>query len=404
MAIPTLTDLCEGFETRSLTATTTTPVGTNHYRAISRSAGTTYVAGRRGGLALQLVEDGTTATNLQKDFTTTQTHCGALWFKITTAPVNDRSRMYTIADATPTQMFLFEIRSAGNGGIIEGLVGSTRGTGPAVCDGLWHKLEYKLVSSGTTWTLDWRIDGVALTQVTEGSHVATNMSRQFFGSGTASHNLTCQYDDFLGSVTADDFDSANWGRDWRIIGAYPNGEGTDVLGSTNPIVFTGAATGWECLDDAITVAPEESTYVTYTSTTTGDATNNYAEITFDDKVHPGMDIWQVMGFCFHFAAGTGANSMLARFVDGSNNTLTNMAGDVSETTLRGQRAIITAPGAGWPAGFDGIKCRVGLSGQGGTPDTNPLPRISALVLQYVVPDEAPPFDPNRSSKHLVRAR
>lgn len=401
MTAPTL-DWLEGFEHRADSAVA--PSGTAVYAVYNRAAGTTYPAGRLGGVCVQLDGDATTATYVRQDPPATTMRCFAGWFKIVANPAVDNATILLLGGPSTVIMAQFRVRTVANGGFITGRAVNAAGqTGPNVCDGAWHLLEFKLDTTTGTAALDWRVDNVAQTQST--AALATqNSDRLSFGSQTAADDTTVAWDDCIGSVTAADYDSRNWGRGgWRVVMANPSAEGTDVTGTNNVVNQAGTqgSTMWQAVDDWITGAADgNTTYLTYQSTTQGDAATNYAEVLLDDKAATANEIWGAVGNAGAISASTTASSMIVRVrdVDGSANLGDVVPGDISETTTRYMRLLLTTPASGWGSAFNNLRMRIGLS-----PDTNPLPRITAVGIQYVYPDVSyPPRVPYPFKPLLVR--
>lgn len=396
MVAPTL-DWLEGFEHRA--DTTGISSGTGIWAALTRAGGTSYIAGRLGGAAIRLVEDGTTATNVRQDIPNSAMRVLAGWFKLPSgAPSVDRSDIITVHNAGGTKVAGVSIRTSGNGSFIEAEAATgTRQQGPAITDTGWHLLELKIDVSGTTWKVDWRVDRVAQTQATQGSHTADVSATIRFGSNTAAHTATVAWDDVIGSVTGTDYDNSTYwpsssgdllSKGWIIAISTPSGEGTDVLGTTNQVRNAAGTTSnlYQEVDDWVNgaAAADTTTYVTYASTTQGDAASNYAEVALTDLPSGVAAVWAVVGNAAMTAAGNNADAMIVRVVDSAGTTLSDIVnGDVSNASnLEYYRtnALVTVPANGWLTDFNGCKIRIGLSS-----DTNPLPRASAVGLQFVYP-------------------
>ena len=381
---PTI-DYIEGFGHFADTAAVAS--GTPVYTSVNNPGGTsiTYVAGRTGGYCLDINEGGASGTNYRISLTATQQAIWGMWFCFpdSAGAANTDSRMFSIMDGSSALMAYFSSLTAG--GIrcrVGGGSGTVQDSSGTYADGSWHFLEFQFTSNGTTWTMDWRIDGVAQTQCSEGGHAATDQVVHFYGSGTAAHNAHFQLDDVIRSVTNGEYPLSQYlsSQEWAVRMKVPTGDGTHSTG-TNNVRGDGAETTnlYQKVDDWATGAVAANDYLTYTSTTTGDAASRYAEVTLANLDGDEEAIWGARALAATISAGTGSNSMRARLVDASNNTLADPCDDVSETTVRYHRVIATTPSGGWLTDFNGLKFRIGLCNL----DTNPLPRIAAVGVEYV---------------------
>jgi hypothetical protein len=316
--------------------------------------------------------------------------CG--WVKITANPVVDNATILTINNAAATTVAQLRVRTVANGGLItaRATTGVGAQNGPNICDGAWHFVELKLNTSGASAILDWRVDRVAYTQ-SSNTLASANTDRINFGSQTAAEDTTTCWDDCIGSVTAADFDNSTYWPSpffsttagYRIVMANPSAEGTDDTGTNNVVNQAGTqgSTMWQSVDDWITGAADgNTTYLTYQSTTLGDAASNWAEVLLDDKPVGISEIWAACGLAASISASTTASSMLVRVwdQDGSASLGDVVPGDISELTTKYHRLMLTTPASGWLSAFNNLRIRIGISG-----DTNPLPRITAVGIQYV---------------------
>jgi hypothetical protein len=395
--MPTLVYL-EGFESQVISEATP-PSGTGVWQSVNATTPATaftHVAGRVDGSALHIIEDGVAETDIRADTPATQTFVFHGWFRMPSgAPVLDRSGIMGINSAAGGNMVRVQVRSAANGGTVEMQTGGgTRQTSIDVTDAAWHLLEFEFDSSvvgdGTTWTVDWQVDGTAEPQTSDAGNSATNSVRLFFGSPTATHNAVVEWDDVMVSNTSADYpltDALSAGSDVYVAASNPSGNGDvtqlDVGFPSNAVVnqVPNGTNLYQSIDDWATGVADDTTYVTYSSTTTNGAASNYYGSAMDNLPADTADVWGVVGHAACFASATGGDNLTVRVVDSGGTNLGDIvAGDVSETTLRYFRSsMLTAPSGGWLTDFDGCQVRIGLSS-----DTNGNPRCSAVMLQAAV--------------------
>jgi hypothetical protein len=374
---PTLAHLV-GFESQA--DTTTNPSGTPVANARNNPTGLSFVAGRLGGFALQVVEDGVTATNWRQDWTATTDRVAAGWFRCDTAPVANSAFM-VLNTSTGTSLANLAV---GTTGLVRAQVGggTARTTAFSVADGEWHFIEFHLDTNTTTHTLHWQVDGVAQTNATNAGTAGAQHVRSAFGSTAAAHNGTFLLDDWVAGVTVADYPISQFlsNEELWVQGLTPTGsDGTnlDVGFPSNPIVTdSGSGSALHLrLDDWATGAVDTTTYITYTSGTTNGAASNYSELTLGDLDAATTQAWAAQGeaACFNGSAGT--NSLTVRVTDSGGTTLGDVvAGSTNTTGMAYYRTTLTEPGAGWLA--DAPLVRVGFSS-----DTNPLPRCTAVVVE-----------------------
>ena len=372
-------DYIEGFEHQSLVTTQFGGSGVGIFDSVSNSGAQSFVAGRLAGWALRIVQDGVTAVFARVNLPATQSRVFSAYFKMGSAPTVDRSNILGMNDAAGSTMLRVTVRSAANGSTIEAQVdGGTRQVGPNVVDGAWHLLDGYLDTSGTTWTFHWAIDGVALTDVTHTSEVATDSVRFFYGSASNGHTADVTWDDVAATVTAGDHPLGPH----QVSGHVPDSDGTHNAGvnivEDNAGADIGVVTAFDLMDDW---PPNTSDYVRQGASGSG----NYAEVGFQDTA--AATVWGVQGIAAMFASSTTAETgnPTTRIVDSTGATLTDIySGDMSETSLHYRSAIIAAPGGSWtPTKMNGLKARVGFRADG----VGGIPRWTALMLQVAVPTQ-----------------
>lgn len=351
--------------------------GTNAgiYDTSNRSAGLSAVTGRRPeAFALQVVEDGVTATRVGKTIAAgNRTLVESFYFKVSATPSVDSNFWQAIAtingqigiSATTGTVFY-----TSGSGVVKTVAGNW-------ADGAWHRVDVKFVTSATPYTLDLFIDGVSQTQHVSNATTAADITESRLGSNTATHTLTVQITDWVRSVTSGDYPIGAH----RCLALIPNADGTHSWTSTHMGTEAGlVASSATNLFQSVDEWPANLTdYIQAgTSTTSGE----YAEVAMLDA-WPSETVWAARSVAAIFSAGTAANSATTRVVDAANATKLDLyVGDQSDTSLRHQATMI--PSVTDATTLNGLKWRVGFP-----TDSNPQPEWSALLIDYAVPDQFP---------------
>lgn len=333
-----------------------------------QGGGVTWPAGRNG-VCQQHAAAGS-QSYIQKHFAGTVVLVGSFYWRCTVAPSN----LSILADFGGARFYLM------NGGQISlqiagaGTVNSA--TGSSLNTGAWHLMDFKMDKTTTTYRIDWQIDGVSQTAITTAGTAGVLQGSMGLGESSAGVTATCAFDDLVLSGTGADYPLGAH----DVLYTVPTGDGTHssaanvIETNAGTDIVPGYTTAYQLMDEW---PANTSDYVMQSAIASG----SYAEVTFSDAPS-GKDIWGVEAVAALFSSGANANNGTARIVDSSGNTLTNIfSGDISDTNLHFQRAIIADPaGNGWSTGdFDGLKARVGFS-----TDVTDVPRWSALMLQYAI--------------------
>jgi hypothetical protein len=303
----------------------------------------------------------------------------SFYFRMTAAPAATR----TIHHVTgPTNAARIQMDSTGH--LIAGWSGGTTvTTSGTYADGLWHRIDQRLDSgTSTTFTVDWAVDGVAQTQAFRGTQTQADMTASANGSNINGDIFTAWYSDWVLSATTGDYPIG----DHVVYAMYPVAMGTSTLGSTNPIVSdAGTNTNLhERIDDlAAIAAADTSTYVTYTSGTTGDAASNFLEVKFGGVAIP--TIWDAVITWLGFASGTLADNATMKVLTANGGTQLYTSGAIdhsgSTTVLGSQIGFLTRPSGGW----DASKMLAAVAQWGFSSDTADNPRLSAVAIEYAGP-------------------
>lgn len=343
-----------GFEPQIKDLSNFGAAGTGAWDGVSNPTVITFVAGRWGGTAVQIAEDGVTATNLRRELPATQHRNVGMWIKVSSAP-GENSTFFTFFDSGGTGIGNLRVSTGG-------LIGARPGTGtfqngPNVADGQWHHVTAHLDSSGTTWSMSWEVDEVAQTTGTQGSHVATNCTRISMGSATTTNNLTIIIDDVVASATAADFPIPSC----RVVTSLPVADGTHNAG-TNVIEDQsgndiGLVAAWSLLDE---LPPNTTDYVRQNNAGSG----NYAEIAFDDSfLGAGELITAVLsGFAgFASSGSTETGNPTTRVVHTTLGVLVDVySGDMSEPALHYGVALVPLGSAWTLSDFQSLRLRMGF--------------------------------------------
>lgn len=384
MAVPAGLTFAEGWESQP--DSHSVAAGNPVLNFLNNPGQLSYVAGLDGGRALRITGGGGYA---RTDWVAAQVQVGGAYFRGPSGvPADNDSRILTVQDGTGARVL--DLSFLTSNGIRATLIGNTHEDAAGVIDNAWHLLEWRLNTSGTTWTFEWQIDRDPKTTVTEAGHVATSgttMPTQFlWGTGVLAHNAVCDWDHILGSQTSADYPLHQFlvSQAWRLRFKGPNADGTHNTGTNNVIGEGGETTNlYQHVDDWNTDTPANNAeYLHYTnegtSTPPGDAALRYAELAIQNLTGDEEAIWDVWGLCAAFSVAAGPNVMIARVTDSVNNTLGDITGDISETSIRYHKLLLTPPAPGWLAALDGLKFRVGFSS-----DVNPAPRIVDVGLTVI---------------------
>jgi hypothetical protein len=163
-------------------------------------------------LRLQAAPNVNTLIFLGSGISGSTSHVVAVVFvRFDTLPAGGNSNVFRLGKLDSSFFAIVRISSAGVMSAQAG--GGTSQNGPTITpgDGVWHRLDLHLDTSGTTWALDWQVDGNAQTQATEGGHAAdTNTKAAVVDAGLhTSGNNDFYYDDILVSVTSSDYPIGN---------------------------------------------------------------------------------------------------------------------------------------------------------------------------------------------------
>src|SRR3990167_9025929 len=261
---------------------------TGIFSTISRAAGISFANETYGSAPdLQVVQDGVQFTNVARGIPAgNRVVVASFYFKLPSGAPSVASRMFMLPGPANTIKVWIE-----TDGTIS--VGDNAGStiGPNVADAGVHLLDLRYNTSGTTFTVDWAVDGSAQTQATLAGQTAADMTLWQLGSSANAHTLTCRYWHYVMSYTSGDHPIG----EHRVYGLLPDSDGTHTSGANimedqaGTDIVPGYTTAWSLVNEW----PAETTdYIRCTANTGGDA--EYAEVNFEDTSEG--TVWAVSGF------------------------------------------------------------------------------------------------------------
>lgn len=396
--MPTLIDV-DGFNHRTIATVQGGSgfIGTYDTITGSPTIDTTTLRSASSTGSLKCIGDGATAQSVRRNIIAgIRMTVGTFYFKGAAVP----NTLTTILSNGGGTSCIFQIDTNGKLNLLVN-GGTPQLSASSICDGLWHLIDFKFDTSANPYLLDAKIDGTSFTQATKAA-AAADQTTWTLGIGTPTSTATFFFSDFVMSSTSGDYPLGAH----HVYPMYPNGSGTSTLGTTNAIVDEGGAqtTLYQHVDDWNGGTPDTSTYITYTSNTLGDAASNFYEMTFTDVDGSDTVVWGVYAYLAGFAASTtGGDTAACRIMDShAGNTRLGWVGNVAGNTglidysgsttvlgyatsspesSAGGHAALQAPSGGWSnTTANALVGQWGLSS-----DTAPLPRLSALMLEYVSP-------------------
>ena len=232
----------------------------------------------------------------------------------------------------------------------------------------WYVIDLRYDLSANPHLGDWRVDGVAQTQV---SRAAAATTANGFGMGaTANASVyTANYDDILVADQPSAYPVGNG----RVVRLVPDSMGTSS-GATNFSNDDGTAinaTSWQRLDEVPMTSIAD--YVRQQA----NSGTSYVEFGFQNTAE--TCIHELSAVLAYHAAGTAADNGKTSIFDGATGTVV-FSGDMSQTALQYKRAVVTPAASPWTqAAVNGLVARVGYS-----TDSNPNPYWDAIVLEAAV--------------------
>ena len=246
---------------------------------------------------------------------------------------------------------------------------STATSASTVSAGTWYVIDLRYDLRANPHLGDWRVDGVAQTQVTRAAAASTATG---FGLGATTNAsvYTANFDDVLVANQAKAYPIGNG----KVVRLIPDGVGThntpgDFRDNDNTAVD---AASWQRVDDVPMTGTTDYVLQLNNSAT------SYLEFTFGNTTETCIrEVFAV--FAYH-SAGTAANTTKTSVFDGASESIV-LSGDMSSATLEYAGALVTPAAASWTQStVNGLVWRVGFAS-----DANPDPYWDALMLELAVP-------------------
>jgi len=237
-----------------------------------------------------------------------------------------------------------------------------------VSAGTWYVIDVRYDMRNNPILADWRINGVAQTQVSRAA-AATTATGFGLGSTTNPSIYTANYDDIFVANAATAYPVG----DGKVVRLIPDGVGThNTPGNfSNNDGSAISATSWQRLDEIPLGSGSDWVRQTANSGT------SYLELTFGNSTETCIREVSAL-LAFHSASNAG-NSAKASAFDGSTESVV-FNGDMGTNTLQYASVIASPANAPWsPSTVNGLVARVGYA-----TDTNPNPFWDGIVLEAAV--------------------
>jgi hypothetical protein len=260
-----------------------------------------------------------------------------------------------------------------------GYVGGTQQLGPAagLVVGQWYRIDLRVDVTTDPHTIDWQVDGVAMSQATISQAADTFAGAINLGSTVNADNYFVTYDDILVSATAADYPIG----EGRILPLVPdsyvtkNDFATAYLKETNGTTDLSSTT-YQLLDE--TPMSNNSDYV---QQTTGSATDYWAEFGFQDVTRTTC-INGVSAVAALHSAGTSANNVRTAIRTGGVERLVHSGDSVATAGLQYRSAVVASVDGSWDSSeISAVTARIGYHRAAGS-----VPYWDGLRLEY---DQAP---------------
>lgn len=360
--MPTLVGV-DGFEFQLFSTTTFGSGGTALYSTATNPTVETTVVHTSPGASLKFALSGTAGAVLRAMPASTRTLVVSFYLRFDTSLPGADTHLVNSTGPTNTPRMLF--RSASSKLAMRwgtGTVTAANDFGAALSPDTWYRVDWKIDTSGATYTQTAQLDGANENTLTLATQTATDIAT--FGPGTnGAATVSCYFDDWVYGATLGDYPLGAH----NVALLVPTSDGTHNAG-TNVIEANGGAdigggtTAYNLIDE---VPPENTDYIQQS----GAGSGNYAEVVFANP--PSGTKWGIEYYCAVEGAAANASDLLLRVVDSGGSTLLDQggAGAVSGTTRRYSRGFL----AGDPSGNRG---RVGFA-----TDVSPVPRALTFVGQ-----------------------
>lgn len=261
--------------------------------------------------------------------------------------------------------------------------------------GIFYQVELLIDHNGTTFTTDWRIDGVAQTQASKSGQSAAAAGTFRFGSngtgqgGNASATAEYYIDNISISFTAADYPTGVH----DVVALYPNADGTHSFNAVTDFKYenttnmpsTTPTDTWTHLQNPLSLT------IGNFLADAGGASTEYLEWTFADLPDGVLTIDGYTLVLTAHAAGTSSDNFNFKIVDSTGSSPATGPIDPSEATIsqygNTQSKAADAATTLTVAIVNSMKLQWGLS-----TDISPVPFIDGACLEVsYVPDDPDPW-------------
>jgi hypothetical protein len=284
----------------------------------------------------------------------TQALVGSFYWRPTDFPTtNAKDIMYVICGAG---FLLFNFNPTTSKLQANVLIGANSTVaGPVVELNRWYRVDFKILT-GTTWSIDWAVDGVAYGQASVGSQAATNMANYVLDANATGtddpHGCSWDYDDVVLSTTTGDYplgeaQVVGITADQAAAAAHQSITTTQWDTTSNFSSFTNFTGQTETTSRGLINDLDTADGIRVVTSASAAAAGNARWPVADPVGDPGTDPWAVTLITAGREASAAANNVILRTLVGASTTDHFNADPGWGTTWNYIRSIMTAkPGGG----------------------------------------------------------
>lgn len=252
-------------------------------------------------------------------------------------------------------------------------------TGPVITTGRWYHIDMLILTNGTTWSVDWRLDGIAQPQGTWTGKAATNSAGQFNAFCSTATQHVIYVDDFLYSNTQADYPFGPH----AIIALVPTSAAVHQSITTTEWQYTDDFSVFNNFVSATEV--ESATRIDDLNTTDGIRMNGGASgqagngrWNLNDPIHPSPKPVALRSLTNFTRASAATDNYTVRIRSASGTTSNIFSGAPATTTPTWTNAVLLSTdcpgGTGWT-----LKEVEGLTLEMDSTDTNPAVHVGGYV-------------------------
>lgn len=372
-------------------------LGTGLFDNVTGAATVATTAPRNGSYHGVITDPGSAATNFGKLVVGSPNKLVVRFgLRMVTLPASATPTLFGMVNASQNGAWLV-INSSGALFLSVGS-GGNRATGVTITTGTWHLIELQLDISANPWVMNYKIDGVAGTQITDPTALST-FANVYCGTTNGSDPaFTAYYDDLIfGSYTVA---ATDWWGNGQVLAQLAGSDGThatvaDFSPGDAGTIYSGTVT---TANTMVSDAPASGGWTTTRSTTNNIAmrvvnTAGYMEIAPATTAQLGLAnaVRALLSYSSPTATANAAGCV-ARNSAGTvavlNGTVGGTLATYAVTTNNFKGALLAVPAAGWTAAeVNAVRFRFG----GGTASviTN-VPTVQAMMLEVDWPVTAAP--------------